>query len=264
METTADKITVLARPISQTASCPCCAQVSRSIHSRYQRSLAGLPSAGRAVQIKMKVRRFRCGQTNCSRRVFAERLDPAVTTAFARRTGRLERIVHHLGLAFGGRPGQSFARRLVIPVSKDPCCGWSGAAAPRRPASPRWLASMTGLGSGAIVMGQSSAIWNNGGSSTSSLIGRRQLLPSGLPSTPPSPSSPATAGLGLYRRPPRADVKPCRSAAISRILLCSGRVAYDLQAERDRRGASGSGHSYALRNCIHYPQSPSLISSLAP
>ena len=172
--------------------------------------------------------------------------------------------MHHLGLAFGGRPGQSFARRLVIPVSKDPCCGWSGAAAPRRPASPRWLASMTGLGSGAIVMGQSSAIWNNGGSSTSSLIGRWQLLPSGLPSTPPSPSSPATAGLGLYRRPPRADLKPCRSAAISRILLCSGRVAYDLQAERDRRGASGSGHSYALRNCIHYPQSPSLISSLAP
>ena len=111
--------------------------------------------------------------------------------------------MHHLGLALGGRPGQSFARRFVIPVSKDPCCGWSGAAAPRRPASPRWLASMTGLGSGAIVMGQSSAIWNNGGSSTSSLIGRWQLLPSGLPSTPPSPSSPATAGLGLYRRPPR-------------------------------------------------------------
>jgi hypothetical protein len=27
--------------------------------------------------------------------------------------------VHPLGLALGGRPGQSFARRLVIPVSKD-------------------------------------------------------------------------------------------------------------------------------------------------
>jgi hypothetical protein len=47
METTADKITVLARPISQTASCPCCAQVSRSIHSRYQRFI-GRSALGRA------------------------------------------------------------------------------------------------------------------------------------------------------------------------------------------------------------------------
>ncbi len=27
--------------------------------------------------------------------------------------------MHHLGLALGGRPGQSFARRLLLPVSKD-------------------------------------------------------------------------------------------------------------------------------------------------
>ena len=38
---------------------------------------------------------------------------------FARRTTRLEGIVHHLGLALGGRPGQAFARRLLLPVSKD-------------------------------------------------------------------------------------------------------------------------------------------------
>ena len=27
--------------------------------------------------------------------------------------------MHHLGLAPGGRPGQNFARRLLLPVSKD-------------------------------------------------------------------------------------------------------------------------------------------------
>ncbi len=27
--------------------------------------------------------------------------------------------MHHLGLALGGRPGQGFARRLLLPVSKD-------------------------------------------------------------------------------------------------------------------------------------------------
>jgi transposase len=37
----------------------------------------------------------------------------------ARRTGRLEDIVHHLGLALGGRPGAGFAQRLMLPVSND-------------------------------------------------------------------------------------------------------------------------------------------------
>jgi hypothetical protein len=31
----------------------------------------------------------------------------------------LQSLVHHLGLALGGRPGQSLARRLWVPVSKD-------------------------------------------------------------------------------------------------------------------------------------------------
>jgi transposase len=31
----------------------------------------------------------------------------------------LQAIVHHVGLALGGRPGQSLARRLLLPVSKD-------------------------------------------------------------------------------------------------------------------------------------------------
>jgi hypothetical protein len=37
----------------------------------------------------------------------------------ARRTSRLEHIVHHLALALGGRPAASFARRLMLPVSND-------------------------------------------------------------------------------------------------------------------------------------------------
>lgn len=79
----------------------------------------GFPSGGCAAQIKIRVRRFRCGEPDCPRRVFAERLEPSLSSPFSERTGRLEGIVHHLGLALGGRPGQSFARRLVIPVSKD-------------------------------------------------------------------------------------------------------------------------------------------------
>jgi hypothetical protein len=42
-----------------------------------------------------------------------------MVTTRSQRTTRLEGIVHRLGLALGGRPGASFARRLMLPVSND-------------------------------------------------------------------------------------------------------------------------------------------------
>lgn len=36
-----------------------------------------------------------------------------------RRTSRLQELVHHLGLALGGRPAQALAQRLLVPASKD-------------------------------------------------------------------------------------------------------------------------------------------------
>jgi transposase len=114
-----EALVIIARPTSDTAACPTCGQHSSSIHSRYQRSLSDLPSQGKLVRIKVQARRFRCLLTDCQQRIFVERLDVTVTRPFARRTARLEGLVHHLGLALGGRPGQSFARRLLLPVSKD-------------------------------------------------------------------------------------------------------------------------------------------------
>ena len=64
-------------------------------------------------------RRFCCEAPQCPRRIFAERFDEAMLTVRSRRTARLERIVHHLGLALGGRPAASFAKRLMLPVSND-------------------------------------------------------------------------------------------------------------------------------------------------
>ncbi len=53
----------------------------------------------------------------CARRIFSERLEAAAP--WARRTARLDELVHHLGLALGGRPAANFARRLQLPVSND-------------------------------------------------------------------------------------------------------------------------------------------------
>ena len=69
--------------------------------------------------MRVAVRRFRCVEPGCRRRIFAERLGEGIAGRSARRTSRLETIVHHLGIALGGRPAAALARRLMLPVSKD-------------------------------------------------------------------------------------------------------------------------------------------------
>jgi transposase len=103
IETETDKLRIGATPLDTTTVCPLCGTRSTHIHSRYRRTLTDLPSQGRRVVVTIGARRFRCLVTDCRRQIFAERLETTVGAAFARRTARLEGIVHHLGLALGGR-----------------------------------------------------------------------------------------------------------------------------------------------------------------
>jgi transposase len=119
IEVEGDRIVATARSTSRSSACPDCGWISTRVHSRYQRSLADLPAHGRTVVIRLSARRFRCARSTCPKKTFAERLDQTIALPFGRRTARLESIVHQLGLALGGRPGQGLARRLLLPVSKD-------------------------------------------------------------------------------------------------------------------------------------------------
>ncbi|KAB7783816.1 hypothetical protein F8B43_3739 [Methylorubrum populi] len=80
---------------------------------------ADLPLGGRHVELRVVVGRFWFDAAACGRKIVAERFPSDVLPAFARRASRLEQIVHHLGLALGGRPGASLAQRLRLPVSRD-------------------------------------------------------------------------------------------------------------------------------------------------
>ena len=119
IETSDGLITVVARSSFRSLACPHCGVISSAVHSRYFRTLANLPSHGSAVNLQLRTRRFRCRTIGCPVEIFAERFDPSIAQSFGRRTERLEGIVHHIGLALGGRPGQRTARRLVLPVSRD-------------------------------------------------------------------------------------------------------------------------------------------------
>lgn len=117
--TGADGTTILVRSTPQESHCPSCGTLSSWVHSRYCRRIGDLPLAGRTVKLVATVRRFRCKAVGCGQSIFTERFADGVLAPWARRTGRLDGLVHHLGLALGGRPGASLARRLMLPVSND-------------------------------------------------------------------------------------------------------------------------------------------------
>ena len=115
----ADLTVLTVRSSSSFGLCPCCGTVSRRVHSHYRRRAADLPLSGRVVQLVVIARRFRCGAVLCGRQIFTERFPEGVLGSWSRRTARLDGIVHHLGLALGGRPAAGFAKRLMLPVSND-------------------------------------------------------------------------------------------------------------------------------------------------
>lgn len=100
-----------------TSRCPLCGSPATRIHSRYQRRLADLPSAGQPVRFLLSVRKFFCDMLTCPRKIFTERLTTFVAPR-ARVTGRLFQIVQIIGLATGGRLGVRVTDRLGIQTSR--------------------------------------------------------------------------------------------------------------------------------------------------
>ena len=103
--------------VEQVPCCPECGQPSRSCHSSYVRRLQDLPWQGSSVQISLLVRRFRCRNHGCLRKVFAERVEGI--PSYLRQTSRLAEIVRVVGYAAGGLPGSRLLARLAIDISDD-------------------------------------------------------------------------------------------------------------------------------------------------
>jgi len=89
-------ITAVARSLA--ATCPFCGQSSKRIHGYYQRTPRDLPIGGQVVQLRLRVRRFRCQNEGCARQTFAERL-PEIVAVSAQRTVRLTKILSLFAIA---------------------------------------------------------------------------------------------------------------------------------------------------------------------
>ncbi len=114
----ADLITVVVKTAQAQSHCPGCQIVSTRLHSRYERQLADLPSAGIAVRLRLQTRKFFCPNQDCHRRIFCERL-PAVVAPYGRRTLRLNEALTVIGFALGGRAGTRTGQKLALRASAD-------------------------------------------------------------------------------------------------------------------------------------------------
>ena len=117
IERDADRFRLMLH-VEQVPVCPLCGEPSRSAHSSYYRCLQDIPWQGVAVELWVTVRRFRCRNSSCPRKLFCERL-PHVTRVYGRQTERASEIVRLIGYISGGLPGQRLLARLSISTSDD-------------------------------------------------------------------------------------------------------------------------------------------------
>jgi transposase len=108
-----DLVTICIAMVAPTAPCPECGNDALRVHSRYTRRLADLPCLGIPVRLELTVRRFRCSNPDCPRRIFAERL-PGFAAPYARATDRLRRSQEAIGHALGGAAGSRLTVRLAM------------------------------------------------------------------------------------------------------------------------------------------------------
>jgi transposase len=111
-------ITLVVRTAEKHGYCPSCGNLSSRVHSRYMRTVADLPSQGIPVMLELHTRRWRCGNSLCTKRNFCERL-PSVVARYARKTVRLNAALELIGFAIGGEAGARLARELGLAVIPD-------------------------------------------------------------------------------------------------------------------------------------------------
>jgi transposase len=93
---------------------------------------------GQPVRIHLRLRRFRCRNQQCHRKIFTERL-PGVVAPRARETERRCEVLRRGGYALGGRPGCRLLIGLGIVSSDDTVLRRVKASVPRNEAQIRVL-----------------------------------------------------------------------------------------------------------------------------
>ncbi|MBA2443216.1 MAG: ISL3 family transposase [Rubrobacter sp.] len=124
----ADTVSLTLVSTALPVACPVCGHRTARLHSHYGRTVADLPWSGRRVRFSLDVRKFRCPEEGCPRRIFTERL-PDLVESYARKTVRLHEVLELVGFALGGEAGSRLIRRLGMAASPSTLLHYIGRAA---------------------------------------------------------------------------------------------------------------------------------------
>ncbi len=130
------QLVVQAQTVTGESCCPDCHQKSTRVHSYRERRLRDLPVNCYSVQLRFRVRRFRCTNANCLRQTWTETI-PEILERYTRRTQRLPQSLWHIAYALGGKPGNRLAIQLRMPTSRDTLLRILRASPHPQPAPPR-------------------------------------------------------------------------------------------------------------------------------
>lgn len=114
-------LTITAHPTAASAACPSCGVTSERVHSHYVRSPRDLPISDAAVQLRLRVRRFRCLNPDCRRATFAERLP--LVRPWAQQTQRRLHRLQPLATALSGEAASRLSEPLGLSSSPDALLG---------------------------------------------------------------------------------------------------------------------------------------------
>jgi transposase len=110
-----EHIVISVTALCPSGRCPLCRQEAVRVHSRYHRTVADLPCAGRRVVLSLLVRKFFCDTAQCPRRIFTERLTGFIEP-WARITNRLCHSLEAIGFATSGEAGSRLAPHVGFSV----------------------------------------------------------------------------------------------------------------------------------------------------
>lgn len=88
------------------------------MHSKYVRQLADRSVGVREARIRLQVKKFRCLNSGCPRKIFAEQPDGRARR-YQRRSTMLTDLLTRVGLALGGRAGHRMSRHIAAEVSRS-------------------------------------------------------------------------------------------------------------------------------------------------
>ena len=110
-------IYIYCHRVCEISNCAYCGSASSKVHSKYRRELLDLPIAQYKVKLVIEVKKYICGNPECSHKRFAEQLPFAAERA--KRTSRLDKYIMEMGLKNSSVEAAKIIRKTHADISNQ-------------------------------------------------------------------------------------------------------------------------------------------------